>query len=275
MSESKIISIASRKGGVGKSTTARNLGYYLAEQGYHVLIVDTDSQGNLSTGFGEQKTATTAGTLAEPMWAVMQDEPAPSNESFIKHSGKLSYTPCNESLAALELQMVGIIQREYILVNSLESIKSAYDFILLDTGPSLGLMTVNALVASDSVLIVSSPEEDSNTGAELLVKSIQHVRRNLNKSLTVEGILMNMVVERSTLSRDMMQRAQDTFGEVINIYDTKIPRTLQIGKAKAEQKSIFEIRNSNSKNCYTKCKASIAFENFGREFLLNGGYSNE
>lgn len=267
MHENKIISIASRKGGVGKSTTARNLGYYLAEQGYRVLIADTDSQGNLSTGFGEPKTATTAGTLVEPMWAVMQDEPVPSNESFIKHSGKLSYIPCNESLAALELQMVGIIQREYILSNALESIKSAFDFILLDCGPSLGLMTVNALVASDSVLIVSSPEEDSNTGAELLVKSIQQVRKNLNKRLSVEGILMNMVVERSTLSRDMLKRAQDTFGEVINIYDTKIPRTLQIGKAKSEQKSIFEYA--------PRSKASIAFESFGREFLLNGGYTNE
>lgn len=267
MSKSKIISVASRKGGVGKSTTARNLGYYLAEQGYNVLIVDIDSQGNLSAGFGESKTVNQAGTIVEPMWAVMQDEHVTSNASFIKHSGKLSYIPCNESLAALELQMVGIIQREYILSNALEKIKSAYDFVLLDCGPSLGLMTVNALVASDSVLIVSSPEEDSNTGAELLVKSIQKVRRNLNKSLKVEGILMNMVVERSTLSRDMMQRAQDTFGEVINIYDTKVPRTLQIGKAKVEQKSIFEHD--------PKSRAAIAFENFGREFLLNGGYSNE
>lgn len=265
MNECRVIAIASRKGGVGKSTTARNLGYYLAKQGYRVLIADTDSQGNLSTGFGEPKTAMTAGTLVEPMWAVMQDEPIPPNSSFIKHNGKLSYIPCNESLAALELQMVGIIQREYILANAIESLKEAYDFVLLDCGPSLGLMTVNALVASDSVLIVSSPEEDSNTGAELLVKSIQKVRSNLNRSLVVEGILMNMVVERSTLSRDMLQKAQDTFGEAINIYDTKIPRTLQIGKAKAEQKSIFEYS--------PKSKAAIAFESFGKEFLLNGGYN--
>lgn len=265
MNECKVISIASRKGGVGKSTTARNLGYYLAKQGYRVLIADTDSQGNLSTGFGEAKAANAAGTLVEPMWAVMQNEPIPLSENFIKHNEKLSYIPCNESLAALELQMAGVIQREYILRNVLESIKETYDFALLDCGPSLGLMTVNALAASDSVLIVSSPEEDSNTGAELLVKSIQQVRRNLNKTLTVEGILMNMVVERSTLSRDMLQKALDTFGEAINIYDTKIPRTLQIGKAKAEQKSIFEYS--------PKSKAAIAFERFGKEFLLNGGYN--
>lgn len=266
MNDCKIIAVANRKGGVGKTTISLNLGYALAERGHRTLLVDFDSQANLSKGMGISDPAKDEHTISQPMWADMRDLDLPAKESYIKQCGKLNYISCNETLSVLELEMVGALRREFILKNILDGLRPHYDFIFIDCGPSLGVLTVNALMAADSVLIVSTPESDSNEGTKLLVKSIQLVRKKYRHMIAVDGILMNMVVERMILTREMFQETKRDFGEVVRVYDTTIPRTSQFGRAKKAQKSILEYAPSS--------KGSTAIRDFCCEFLMAGGYTN-
>lgn len=259
MNECKIIAVANRKGGVGKTTISLNLGYALAEKGYRTLLVDFDSQANLSKGMGMADPAKDMNTICQPMWADMRDLDKPEKESYIKQHGKLNYITCNETLSVLELEMVGAMCREYILKNILDELRPDYNFILIDCGPSLGILTVNALMAADSVLIVSTPESDSNEGTKLLVKSIQLVRKKYRHMLEVDGILMNMVVDRTILSREMLEKTKQDFGQAIRVFETIIPRTSLFGRAKKAQKSIFEYA--------AKSKGASALSAFCEEFL--------
>lgn len=267
MNDCKIIAAANRKGGVGKTTVSLNLGYALAEQGYRVLLVDFDSQANLSKGLGITEPAKDENTISQPMWADMRDLEPPEKNSYIKHRGKLDFISCNETLSVLELEMVGAMRREYILSNILDELRPDYDFILIDCGPSLGVLTVNALMAADSVLIVSTPESDSNEGTKLLVKSIQLVRKKYKHLIEVDGILMNMVVDRMILTREMLEETKRDFGEVVKVFETVIPRTSQFGRAKKAQQSIFEFAS--------KGKGAAAIADFCKEFLKSGGYIHE
>lgn len=267
MKDCKIIAAANRKGGVGKTTVTLNLGYALAESGYHVLLVDFDSQANLSKGLGIAEPANDENTICQPMWADMRDFDPPDKDSYIKHHGKIDFISCNETLSVLEMEMVGAMRREYILSNILEELRPDYEFIFVDCGPSLGVLTVNALMASDSVLIVSTPESDSNEGTKLLVKSIQLVRKKYKHMIEVDGILMNMVVERMILTREMLEETKKDFGEAVTMFQTVIPRTSQFGRAKKAQQSIFEFAS--------KGKGAAAFYDFSKEFLAEGGYTYE
>lgn len=267
MNDCKIIAVANRKGGVGKTTVSLNLAYALSEQGYRTLLVDFDSQANLSKGLGITEPAKDENTICQPMWADMRDLEPPEKNSYIKHRGKLDFISCNETLSVLELEMVGAMRREYILSNILDELRPDYDFILIDCGPSLGVLTVNALMAADSVLIVSTPESDSNEGTKLLVKSIQLVRKKYRHMIEVDGILMNMVVDRMILTREMMEETKRDFGEAVKVFETVIPRTSQFGRAKKAQQSIFEFA--------PKGKGAAAIADFCKEFLTEGGCGNE
>lgn len=260
MNDCKIIAVANRKGGVGKTTVSLNLGYALAQENYRVLLVDFDSQANLSKGLGIADPAKDTQTICQPMWADMRDLEMPEKASYIKERGKLHFISCNETLSVLELEMVGAMRREYILRNILDELRVDYDFILIDCGPSLGILTVNALMAADSVLIVSTPESDSNEGTKLLVKSIQLVRKKYRHMLEVDGILMNMVVDRMILTREMLEQTRQDFGEAVPVFETMIPRTAQFGRSKKAQLSIFEFA--------PKGKGAAAVSAFCKEFLL-------
>ena len=266
MNNCRIIAVANRKGGVGKTTVSINFGFLLADLGFRTLIVDFDSQANLSKGLGISEPAKNDATICQPMWADMRDMPIPDKESYIKQNGKLQFIACNETLSVLEMEMVGAMRREYILKNILDELRPNYDFILIDCGPSLGVLTVNALMASDSVLIVSTPESDSNEGTKLLVKSIQLVRKKYRHMLEVDGILMNMVMERMILTREMLEETKRDFGEAVKVFQSTIPRTSQFGRAKKAQQSIFEFA--------PKGKGAAAFSAFCKEFLMEGGYTD-
>ncbi|GKH48143.1 chromosome partitioning protein ParA [Eubacteriales bacterium] len=266
MSDCKIIAVANRKGGVGKTTITLNLGYALAEKGYRILLVDFDSQANLSKGLGISAPAKDENTICQPMWADIRDLDMPDRESYIKQRGKLHFISCNETLSVLEMEMVGAMRREYILKNILDELRGDHDFILIDCGPSLGVLTVNALIAADSTLVVSTLESDSNEGTKLLVKSIQLVRKKYRHMLEVDGILMNMVVDRTILSREMMAETKRDFGEAVAVFETNIPRTSLFGRAKKAEQTIFEYA--------PKSKGAAAFSAFCEEFLAKGGYAD-
>lgn len=262
MNDCKIIAVANRKGGVGKTTVTLNLGYALAEKGYRILLVDFDSQANLSKGLGIHDPAAENGNICLPMKADILDMDAPNTSSYIKQQGKLFFISSNETLSVLELEMVSAMRREYILKNILDELRADYDYILIDCGPSLGVLTVNALMAADSALIVSTPESDSNEGTKLLVKSIQLVRKKYRHMLEVEGILMNMVVDRMILTREMLEETRRDFGEAVRLYETVIPRTSQFGRAKKAQQSVFEFS--------PKGNGATAMSSFCEEFLKGG-----
>ena len=263
MKLNKTVVVANRKGGTGKTTSTLNLGWALSLLGYSVLLVDLDSQANLSRGLGVFDPSKDEQTIVQPMLAYMRDLDFPDKAEYIKTAGRLHFISSNETLSALELEMVGAIRRESILKATLDVLKPDYDFILIDSGPSLGLLTVNALMAGDSVLIVSSPDSDSNEGTKLLIKSIQMIRRHTGHQIEVDGILMNMVVERMLLTRDSLAEARTMFGEVIEIYENMIPRTSQFGRAKMQQKSIFEYAPGS--------KGANAYLSFCKEYLQKGG----
>lgn len=266
MNECKIIAVANRKGGVGKTMVSLNLGYALAEIGHRVLLVDFDSQANLSKGLGIADPARDEHTISQIMWADMRDLNMPDKNSYINQHKKLNFISCNETLSVLEMEMVGAMCREYILKNILDQLRADYDFIFIDCGPSLSILTINALMAADRVLIVSTPESDSNEGTKLLVKSIQLVRKKYRHLVEVDGILMNMVADRMILTREMIEETRRDFGEAVTVYRTTIPRTSQFGRAKKAQKSIFEFA--------PKSKGAAAMQEFCQEFIMEGGYTN-
>lgn len=269
MSELKqgtIISVASRKGGVGKTTVTRNLSDQLAKMGYKVLVVDADSQGNLSLSYGCPKTQKPEGSLYDLLWDVANDQPEQQYIKCIQSHEGVDIIPCNESLAALEMYLVTALDREKLLSYVLDGLRGKYDFIFIDCGPSLGLITINALTASDKVLIVTNLEEDANVGAELLIQSIQRVRKKLNPKLDVEGILINMAVRRSILGTQILREIQETYGNIIPVYSTRIPQTTEIGKARKAQKSVTDFSPSS--------KAADSFRIFCKEFIRKGGYTD-
>ena len=260
----QIISVASRKGGVGKTTVTRNLSDQLARMGYRVLVVDTESQGNLSLSYGCPKCLQSEVTLYHLIWRAANDQ-SQTDFCIQTHDG-VDLIPCNESLAALEMYLVTALDREKLLSHVLEDLRERYDFIFLDCGPSLGLMTINALTASDKVLIVTNLEEDASVGAELLIQSIQKVRKKLNPGLGVEGILINMAVKRSLLGLQILREIEEVYDSVIPIYSARIPRTAEIGKARKVHKSV---------NAFSPgSKAAESFRIFCNEFLRKGGYTD-
>lgn len=246
----KTIAIVNQKGGVSKTTTAFNLGACLAEQGQRVLLVDLDQQGNLTYCMGHNVPDEVENTIAQLMMQVMSDEDYDISK-YINHQTdsagplgreKIDYICCNVRMSAVEVNLVNAISREYILKDILEQLKENYDYILLDCGPSLGMITINALVAADSVLIPLQAEKFAALGLELLLKNILRVKRRLNPPLDIEGILFVAVPENYKESRQTVEEVTDKFGTSVNIYDYVIPRKTAVAKAIRKQASMIDYK---------------------------------
>ncbi len=259
---SKVIGIAAQKGGVGKSTTCRNLATELADQGYKVLVIDCDNQSSLTDCFGITEPEKLEYTLYHLMMNVMLEKDLPSKESYIIPKEGIDIIPSSIELSAIEINLVGTISREYVLKTIIDEIKGDYNFVLLDCMPSLGLMTLNVLAACDSVLIPATPEYLSVKGLELLLKTIYKVKKRINSSITFEGILLTMFDERTNLAKDMVEMIENSYGEHIKVFETKIPKSVKVGEANLQSKSIMEYMPTN--------KAAIAYQELTKELILNG-----
>ena len=235
----RIISIVNQKGGTGKSACTANLAVGLAQKNMKVLIVDADPQSDVSAGFGYRDCDDSNETLTALMDAVMKDEDIPS-ECFIRHQAEGIDIICsNIGLAGTEVQLVNAMSREYVLKQILYGIKDQYDVVIIDCMPSLGMITINALVASDYVLIPVEAAYLPVKGLQQLIKTIGRVHRKLNPQLSIMGILFTKVDRRTNFARDIAEQIRQVYGTRVHIFKNCIPLSVRAAETTAEGKSIY------------------------------------
>ena len=200
----RVISVANQKGGVAKSTTTLNLGVGLARKGKKVLLIDADPQGSLTASLGYVEPDDIGTTLATIMMNIINDEEIAEEEGILHHEEQLDLLPANIELSALEVTMSNVMSRELIMKEYIDTMRSRYDYILIDCMPSLGMMTINALVASDMVLIPVQAAYLPVKGLQQLIRTISMVKKRLNRKLTIQGILLTMVDFRTNYAKDIM-----------------------------------------------------------------------
>lgn len=235
-----VIAVVNQKGGTGKTTTCENLGIGLANEGKKVLLVDTDPQGSLTIALGNPRPDDLPVTLTDLMAKIMQDQPPLPKEGILSHEEGVDLVPANITLSGLEVSLVNAMSRETILKQYLETVKGQYDYILLDCMPSLGMLTVNALAASDQVLIPVQANYLSAKGLEQLLQTVNKVKRQINPKLRIEGILLTMVDSRTNYSKDISNLIRESYGGKLKVYKTDIPRSVRAEEISAEGTSIFK-----------------------------------
>ena len=225
---SRVVAVANQKGGVGKTTTTINLAASLAVAGQRVLLVDVDPQANLTSGVGLKGQATSAGTIYEALTSAI---PATDATPFILQTPveRMSLIPADRNLTGAEIEMVALDRREERLRYLLASVRDAWDYVFIDSPPSLGLLTLNALVAADAVLIPLHCEYFALEGLADLFNTIKRVRGSLNPALDIEGVLFTMFDERTNLGQAVARDVRAFFKE--KVYRTVIPRNVRLGEA--------------------------------------------
>jgi chromosome partitioning protein len=235
----KTIVITNRKGGTAKTMTTASLGASLARSGKKVLVIDGDSQHSLTVSLGVSEPDKLATTLASVMTDIIAEKDIDPRLGIIKHTEGIDLMPANNSLSGIEIALAPLIGRETVLKQYISKVKPLYDYLLIDTAPTLDLLTVNALTAADSVIIPVVPKFLDAKGLELLLKSIAKVRKHLNSKLSIGGILLTMVDTRARFTKDIIAMIEQAYGEQINIFKDAIPHSIRAVETSATGKSIF------------------------------------
>lgn len=235
----RVIAIANQKGGVGKTTTCVNLGIGLAREGKKVLLIEADAQGSMAVSLGIAEPDELDVTLVNIMEKVINDEDLEPGEGIIHHEEGIDFIPANIELAGLETSLVNVMSREMVLRQYLYALKGQYDYILIDCMPSLGMITINALVAADSVLIPVEAAYLPVKGLQQLIKTIGRVHRKLNHNLSIMGILLTKVDRRTNFARDISGQIREVYGDKIHIFENCIPLSVRAAETTAEGKSIY------------------------------------
>ncbi|MCQ2387307.1 MAG: AAA family ATPase [Clostridia bacterium] len=252
----KIIAFSNQKGGVGKTTTCVNMAAYLAQKGYKTLIVDLDPQGNATSGLGFAKSE-----VKNSVYNVMIDE-APIEDAIIKTEIKnLDLLPSSIDLAGAEVELVYVKDREHVLKRVLENAVKCYDYLMIDCPPSLGLLTINALSCSNSVIIPIQSEYYALEGLSQLMNTIRLVVKHLNPSLKVDGVVLTMNDNRAIISRQITEEIKKYFGK--RVYETVIPRNIRLAEAPSHGVPIM-LHD-------TKCVGAKAYLNLTNEFIERQG----
>ena len=262
MNECKVIAITNQKGGVGKTTTTVNLGVGLVRQNKRVLLIDMDPQGSLTLSLGFRNPDDLSPTVTDVMRNIIEN--GELTEEFTPHENSegVFLMPANIELSGMDVSLVNEMSREQILKTYVESVRDRYDFILLDCMPSLGMLTLNALCAADSVIIPTQPEFLSAKGLEQLLGTIGRVKKRMNPALKIDGILMTMVDSRTNFARDVSALIRRNYGRYMTVFRTSIPRSVRAAETSAEGKSIFQ-HDPNG-------KVAAAYENLTKEVMDDG-----
>lgn len=266
---SKTIAICNQKGGTGKTTTTVNLAAALAELNKRILIVDGDPQGNATSGVGINKNE-----LEKSVYDLFLHK-IPAAQVVIKNVfPNLDIIPCNINLTGAEIELVGALSRETRLKRALDSIKSEYDFIFIDSPPSLGLLTLNSLVASDSILIPIQCEFYALEGVSQLINTLSLIRDGLNSNLTIEGVLLTMADFRTNLTSEVINEIKQYFKE--KVYKTVIPRNIRLSEAPSHGKpiTIYDSGSIGAKR-YRELAREFLGEKIDYKILDTKGLENE
>jgi chromosome partitioning protein len=250
----RIIAISNQKGGVAKTTTAINLGASLALADQRVLLVDLDPQANLTSGVGQKGRSPDAGTLYD---ALTIPDIRPADMVLDTGIDHLSLIPADRDLTAAEIQLVAADHRDQRLKRLLEPLRASYDYIFIDTPPSLGLLTLNALVAADAVLIPLNCEYFALEGIADLMTTIDRVRASLNPGLGIDGVLLTMYDDRTNLGQQVSANIREYFGD--KVFRTVIPRNVRLGEAPSHGLPVI-LHDARS-------RGAEAYVNLAREFL--------
>ena len=262
MPNCKTSAICNQKGGVGKTTTTMNLGIGLAMQGKKVLLVDCDPQGDLTTCLGWKRIDDIPITLANKMHDVIRDDNTDISSGILHHNEGVDLIPSNTDLEAVEMYLVTAMSRENILKSYLSKFKSEYDYILIDCRPSLGMLTLNALTAADSVVIPVQAQYLPARAMTQLFQTVSKVKAHTNPDLAIDGILLTLVDNRTNLAKSTMDAIRNNFGSLIRIYKSKIPIAVKAAEVTSKGKSIYAYEPNS--------KAALAYADFAKEVLADG-----
>jgi len=221
-----VLTLANQKGGVGKTTTAVNLAAFLGKKKKKVLVIDLDPQGNATSGLGVDK-----GELETTIYDVLVNEEPMADAIWESSAENVSICPTNINLAGAEIELVNVMSREQVLKEALKPISDDYDYILIDCPPSLSILTINALTASDGVIIPIQGEYYALEGLTQLVDTINIVKKKLNKNLSILGVVLTMFDRRTQLTRQVEEEVSNYFGD--KVFNTHIPRNVRLAEAPA------------------------------------------
>lgn len=259
MSNCKTIAITNQKGGVGKTTTTVNLGVGLVQSGKRVLLVDADPQSSLTTSLGVANADELQVSITTIMQKVLEDVPMPDGFGIIHHSEGVDLLPSNIELSGMEVNLINTMRREFVLKDCLDRMQKNYDYILIDCMPSLGVMTINALTATNSVIIPTQPSFLSMKGLNLLLRSISKVKRQINPKLRIDGILMTMVDSRTNDAKTIIASLRKQVSESLRLFDTEIPFSVRAAECSRSGESIFSHDKSG--------KVAAAYEAMTKEVI--------
>lgn len=246
-----VLTLANQKGGVGKTTTAVNLAAFLGKKKKKVLVIDLDPQGNATSGLGIDKAE-----LETTIYDVLVNEDPIADSIWESSAANVSICPTNINLAGAEIELVNVMSREQVLKSALVPVKDDYDYIIIDCPPSLSILTINALTASDGIIIPIQGEYYALEGLTQLVDTINIVKKKLNKNLSILGVVLTMFDRRTQLTRQVEEEVSNYFGD--KVFNTHIPRNVRLAEAPSHGVAILDYdKNSKGSKAYESLAAEV------------------